>query len=359
MERCRLKAASRSAPTATDGLLSYGIPLLLDQIIAALQAESSGPQGDARAALSNGAAGTRRLAHELVQQVYTIDRVVHEYGDLCQAITDLASEEHEAILAVEFRTLHRCLDNAIAESVAEFSSERDVLVAARGSDTQEHLGAFAHELRNLIVSAMQAVKIIGTGHVGLSGPTGAVLDRSLRRLRDLVEWCLADVRLGSAVPAKGRLCRLVELIAEIELFAKFEAQAHECAFTVAAVDPHLAVEVDRDMLLSALGNVLQNAFKFTLPKTEVSLNVHTNEDRILIDVEDHCGGLPPGDAEYLFRPFTQSGVDKSGVGLGLCICRRNVEANKGTISVRNLPGAGCVFTIALPRHVADETFCRV
>ena len=80
------------------------------------------------------------------------------------------------------------------------------------------------------------------------------------------------------------------------------------------------------------------------------MNAYAAADRIRIDVEDNCGGLPSGDAEKLFLPFMQSGEDKSGVGLGLSICRRCVEANNGVLSVRDLPGSGCVFTIDLPRH---------
>ena len=54
----------------------------------------------------------------------------------------------------------------------------------------------------------------------------------------------------------------------------------------------------------------------------------------------------------MFQAFTQVGADRSGLGLGLSICRRSVEANNGTLGVRNLPGKGCVFTIDLPRHGA-------
>src|SRR6185312_6266041 len=101
--------------------------------------------------------------------------------------------------------------------------------------------------------------------------------------------------------------------------AVLEAHARECKFTVSAVDACLAVDVDADMLLSALGNLLQNAFKFTEHGTEVSVNAYAVANRILIDVEDHCGGLPPGSADKMFLPFTQTGADKSGLGLGLAI----------------------------------------
>jgi signal transduction histidine kinase len=73
-------------------------------------------------------------------------------------------------------------------------------------------------------------------------------------------------------------------------------------------------------------------------------------DRILIEVEDKCGGLPPSDIETMFLPFAQSGADRSGLGLGLSISRRSVEANGGTLNVRDVPESGCVFTIDLPRY---------
>ena len=128
----------------------------------------------------------------------------------------------------------------------------------------------------------------------------------------------------------------------------------KCSFTVAAVDPKLGIEADRDLLFSAVGNLLQNAFKFTHSHSEVSLNARSSANRVLIEVEDHCGGLPPGDAEKMFAPFAQGGTNKSGLGLGLAICQRSVEANMGVLSVRDLPGSGCVFTIDLPRHLLPE-----
>jgi signal transduction histidine kinase len=123
---------------------------------------------------------------------------------------------------------------------------------------------------------------------------------------------------------------------------------------VREIDPGLEVEGERQVLMGALMNLLQNAFKFTHPHSEVSLNAYALADRILIDVQDHCGGLPPGFAEDMFQPFTQAAEDRTGLGLGLSIARRSVEANDGILSVRNLPGTGCVFTIDLPRHSVTE-----
>jgi signal transduction histidine kinase len=116
------------------------------------------------------------------------------------------------------------------------------------------------------------------------------------------------------------------------------------------VDPALAVDADHDLLTAAVANLLQNAFKFTRHRSEVSLHAYAAADRILIEVEDCCGGLPAGATESLFLPFTQSHADRSGLGLGLSISQRSVEANNGHLRVRDIPGSGCVFTIDLPRH---------
>jgi signal transduction histidine kinase len=116
------------------------------------------------------------------------------------------------------------------------------------------------------------------------------------------------------------------------------------------VDPVLAIAGDRDRLAAAWANLLQNAFKFTHPGTEVSLTAYGYGDRILIEVRDHCGGLKAANHEHLFTLFTQHNDDKTGLGLGLSIARQSVVADAGVLSVQNLPGTVCVFTISLPRH---------
>jgi signal transduction histidine kinase len=287
---------------------------------------------------------------ELLRRGFTIEQVVHDYGDLCQAITDLAFEDHAEIEVDEFRTLNRCLDNAIAIAVTEFTYHRDLGVAnERELAFNERLGFFAHELRNLIHVATLALSAIKVGSVGLSGSTGAVLDRSLVGLTNLIDRSLSEVRVTAGLPIRRELFSLAEFIADVKLSASLEAKVRNSMLVVAAVDERLAVAADRDLLLSAVGNLLQNAFKFTHRHTEVTLNAYAAADRILIEVEDRCGGLKEGEATRMFLPFTQ-GDDKSGLGLGLSISRRSVETNDGNLSVRDLPGSGCVFTISLPRH---------
>jgi signal transduction histidine kinase len=361
IDRCRLKVAQRPVPAPTDAELEHGIPLFLEQLIKTLRVEQtsepmrsreiSGPSGGGAPVLSEMGATATRHGRELLQHGFTVDQVVHDYGDLCQAITEVAFERRAPIKVDEFKTLNRCLDNAIADAVTEFAYQRELSIADSGVQAfNERLGFLAHELRNLIQTATFAVTAIKAGNVGFAGATGAVLDRSLIGMRNLIDRSLAAVRATAGLPARHQLISVADFIAEVKISVSLEAQAQECGFTVSPVDPKLAVDADRDMLLSAVGNLLQNAFKFTAHRSDVSLNAYAAADRIRIDVADNCGGLPPGSAEKMFLPFMQSGADRSGLGLGLSICRRSVEANNGVLSVRDLPGSGCVFTIDLPRH---------
>jgi signal transduction histidine kinase len=118
---------------------------------------------------------------------------------------------------------------------------------------------------------------------------------------------------------------------------------------VVPVDETVTIEADRQVLGAVMGNLLQNAFKFSRPRTTVTLRVGASAERVLIEIEDECGGLPSGNVNELFRPFEQRGTNRTGVGLGLAFSRWGVEANHGRIYARNLPGKGCVFTIDLPR----------
>ncbi len=356
IERCRIKVAQKQAPAATKMELEHGVPLFLEQLIKTLQLERtpdpmqsfkvSGPSGGGGHHTSELEETAGMHGRELMRHGFTVDQVVHNYGDLCQAITDLAFELKTPIEIDEFRTLNRCLDNGIADAVTEFNFQHDFNVKDEQVNAlNKRLGVFAHELRNQLNTATLALHAVKSGNVGLAGATGAVLENSLAGMRSLINSSLTEVRITAGLPSLHRRFSLSDFIAEMKVSAILEAHVHKCILTVADVDPHLAVDADRDLLASAIGNLLQNAFKFTKHGTEVRMKAYASGDRILIDVEDHCGGLPPGDVEKMFVPFTQSSEDHSGLGLGLSIARSSVEANQGTLSVRDLPGEGCIFTI--------------
>jgi len=253
------------------------------------------------------------------------------------------------ITTEDFRTLNACLDNAIAGAVTEYGRQRNQTTldgeTARGS---ERLGFLAHELRNLVNTAILAFDVLKTGNVGVGGSTGLVLHRSLVGLRTLIGRSLEEVRLTQDLQTLVPF-EIAAFIGEIANGVSLEARALGVTLQIAPIDKDVVIKADRRILASVLVNVLQNALKFTRPGTIVTLRVVTTLDRVLIEVEDECGGLPAGDTDELFRPFEQRGADRTGLGLGLAFCRWAVEANQGLISARSLADRGCIFTVDMPR----------
>ena len=248
------------------------------------------------------------------------------------------------ISADEFRTLNRCLDEAMAEAVSEFGRQRELSMS---DDETERLGFFAHELRNVLSNSMMAFDVLKGGSVGVGGSTGVLLGRNLTRMRDLIDRSLADVRLKAGIKRREQVL-LAEFIEEVEVAATIEAKVRGLQLTVTPVPPGVTVEVDRQILAAAIANLLQNAFKFTRAGGHVLVRTHADADRAFIAIEDECGGLA-GSPEDLFAPFEQRSKDRSGLGLGLAIAREGVGANGGEINARNIAGRGCIFTVALPR----------
>jgi hypothetical protein len=168
IRRCRAKLAKRTLPPPTPVELEHGVPLFIDQLVEELRHGPSQNHDISRTAVRHG--------QDLLRQGFTIGQVVHDYGDVCQSVTDLAVELKAPISADAFRTLNRCLDDAIAGAVTEYAREREVT-----RDLE------SHELRNLTNIAITAFEVLQAGNVGLGGSTGAVLRRTLMAIRSLVD----------------------------------------------------------------------------------------------------------------------------------------------------------------------------
>ena len=341
IRRCRAKVATRSVPSPTEAELDHGVPVFLDQLADALRRHLISSPDIARSAVEHG--------HELLLQGFTVSQVVHDYGDVCQAITELAVEMNEPISTDDFRMLNRCLDDAIAGAVTEFGREQNQSTltgeTARGN---ERAGYLAHEMRNLLNTAIIAFEVLKTGNVGVGGSTGTVLHRSLMRARALTGRSLAEVSLIQGVQNREQF-PVAGFIDELALAATLEGSSRGIELRVMPVEDGIVIEADRQVLTAVVMNLLQNAFKFTRAGTTVVLRVGASADRVLIEIQDECGGLPIGNVNELFRPFEQRGVDRTGLGLGLAFSRWGVEANNGRIYARSLPETGCVFTVDLPR----------
>jgi signal transduction histidine kinase len=339
--RAQARVRARTCPAPTEAELASGIPVFLDQLGDALRLAKSTDAVD-HAALGKTAG---RHGYDLQLSGLTVGQVVHDYGDICQTVTELAIEQDVAISGPEFKTLNLCLDDAIAEAVTEYGRQRERKITSQGT---ERLSVLAHELRSALNTAMLSFESIQSGRVASSGSTGLVHVRSLLGLRALIDRSLAEVRLDAGVQHVETIA-VAEFIEEIEIGALIQARSHGLNFAITSVDRSVTIEGDRQLLASAVSSLLQNAFKFTPRRGNVSLTVDAGPERVLFAIEDECGGLPLGKAEDLFLPFERRAMESTGTGLGLAICIKAAKANGGEVRVRDLPGKGCIFTLDLPR----------
>jgi nitrogen-specific signal transduction histidine kinase len=337
----RAKLAARQIPTPTESELAEGLPLFLDQIVSILRAEKS----DRNAGHDSVSASAAVHGGELQRIGLTVGQVVQDYGSICQSVTELADRRGAHITAEEFQTFNRCLDDATAQAVTEYEHQRDR--KADGPAGTE-LGFLAHEMRNLLATSMLTFEAIVRGTVGINGSTSNLHGRNLRRMRVLIDRTLAGVRLDAGIQKAERVS-IADLIEEIEIVATIEAKEHGIQLSIDAGPRDVAVDADQQILASVVANLVQNAFKFTRPHGHITIRARLAGERVLIEVEDGCGGLPPGKAKELFRPSEQRGIDQTGQGLGLAISLKGVQASGGEIQIRDMPGSGCVFTVDLPR----------
>ena len=209
IERCRLKVAQRSSPPATERELQYGVPLMLDQLLEALAAEEATPTppedaifgysletaGSVEAGRTAGLHGT-----ELFRLGYSVEQVVHDYGDLCQAITELAKEMDAPISVDEFHTFNRLLDRSIANAVSAYVRDQYASHVDEGAQAlHDRLGSLADEQRILVDTALRALDALKLGNIGLMGATGTVLEQTLLKLRDLIDRSLPEIRIASGM----------------------------------------------------------------------------------------------------------------------------------------------------------------
>lgn len=364
MTEQKTRALAGTGPTSEQ--LKRGLPIFYTQLMTVLQLEQGADSVDmadkgmvAKAAqdsdepamaLASGhpnqvalAQSAGRHGSELQRLGYTLSHVVHAYGAMCQAITELATQKNVMITTTEFHDLNQCLDVAIAGAVTEYAFQQDAQASHR---EVKRLGFLAHELRNALNSVTIAYQLIKKGFVAPGGSTGHVVERGLARIDELVNRSLSEVRLQVEPKVSTETGSLLQIVDHIVLTAAVEAKARTQTLEI-KIDPTLVVQADQQLFHSALSNLIQNAIKYTRMGGKIHVRGKLEADQIVIDVEDECGGLHKSNVD-LFAAFAQQDSNRSGLGLGLTIARRAIELNGGTIMVQDLPGKGCIFTITLP-----------
>ncbi len=338
--RSREKVIGRLWPQVSTAEIEHGVPLFLSQLSDTLRLETKTVPS------SGSAMGTTAALHgrDLLAQGFTVSQVVHDYGDICQAVTELAVERDAPITTEEFQMLNGCLDTAIAEAVTEHAR---ITAQSHSSEEVERSGALAHEIRDILNTALFAFHALKRGTVAINGSTGAVLGRSLMGLRDLVDTSLSDIRM-TANHQRREWILVKTFLDDIAVGAALHAQYRGLLFVVDPIDDTMAIVVDPQLLASAVMNLLNNAFKYTPTGGRIVLCAHRDGPNVRMEVEDECGGIPESRGDPFQSFGERRGADRTGLGLGLSIARKAVRAHGGDIHIRNRPGRGCVFVVEVP-----------
>jgi signal transduction histidine kinase len=317
------------------------LPLFFDEVLAALRVEegSGGEAPTSNGSTASVAHGTQRLrvGFDLVQ-------VIREFEILTECILDEVEAVGGSISTRAFRRVQGLLNAGRAQAILAYIDRRDAEMARA---TSQHVAFIAHELRSPLMSASLAVTALRKNERSEDEWALCMLARNLNALCELIDQVLTADRLAGQIQLRRESFDLRALLEQAVADTQLAAQRRQVAIALQAPEA-LPYSGDQRLLRSAIGNVLGNAVKFTHEGSAISVRAERHEGGITVEVEDGCGGLPQGNTTELFEPFVQRGENRTGFGLGLAIVKQALEAHGGRVSVRNLPGKGCVFLLDLP-----------
>jgi two-component system sensor histidine kinase MtrB len=241
-------------------------------------------------------------------------------------------------------------------------------MARRLERQQEELLTFlagvAHDLRNPLAALRMSVQYLDSDRPLPPEPkvrhTMGLVNRQVSRLERMVGDFLDACRIESGhlelVTQRRDLRDLAQEATEL-----YEASSFSHKIVLHAPEEPILVDCDAERLGQVLNNLLSNAIKYSPNGGVVEIDVGTVDGEATISVTDHGIGIAKQDLEQVFQPFRRTGPSREtipGVGLGLSVARRIVEAHGGRIEVESEPGAGSTFTVNVPRAnvaVASET----
>jgi signal transduction histidine kinase len=329
-------------------VLNDHIPLLLDELVAALQTDSRQTIPEALVEASPPAHGLQRL-----QEAFDIQEVVAEYNILRGCIHDLAEKNGLNLQGESFHVLNRVFDQAIGLALQTYSTQQALEVQKR---REEYLAFVAHDLRtplNAISLATRVLELTFEERTTRADTAKMLktLGRNVQQLRLLVEKIIEEntnLRTETGVKLERR---------DFDLWPLVEALIHDLRPVAGTGStqllnkvPHrLVIFADASLMRRVFQNLIANAIKHT-PRGKVVMGAREldTEDGVECWVSDTGVGFPEAQLERVFDELEPGAAEAGGLGLGLAIVKTFVEAHGGRVRVESKEGSGSKFYFTLP-----------
>ncbi len=257
-------------------------------------------------------------------------------------IVDLSAEKAAQRARDESEARHR----ALAEKLEEADRRKD-----------EFLAVLSHELRNPLAPIRNSVFLLRRGasaDAALRDRVLGVVERQVEHLTRLVDDLLDVTRITRGkIELRRERVDLAGLVRRTGDDHRPLAQERGVELTIEVPDAPVTIEGDPTRLMQIVGNLLQNAVKFSSRGGRVSLAMAVRDGNAEIRVRDEGAGIDAGLLEHLFQPFVQAertlARSGGGLGLGLALVKGLAEMHDGAVAVSSAgPGQGAEFTVSLP-----------
>jgi two-component system sensor histidine kinase KdpD len=209
------------------------------------------------------------------------------------------------------------------------------------------LSSISHDLKTPLAGIMGAAGDLLEGEVGTRRELVQTISEEADRLNRLIRNLLDMTRLEAGALQVRKEWHLAEEIVGATL-ARLDTRLHDHPVTTHIPDDMPLIPLDGVLIDQVLGNLLENAIKYTPAGSPIDISVEIMQGSVVFQIADCGPGIPIGDEERVFDKFYRARPDGGGVGLGLTICRGIVEAHGGRIWALNRPEGGALFQFTLP-----------
>ena len=244
--------------------------------------------------------------------------------------------------------------NSMADSLASYEYSRSSFLANVSHDLRTPMTSISGFIDGILEGAIPPEK--QPHYLGIIGQETKRLSRLVSSLLDISRMEAGNRKFEKTPFDVCEMARIILLSFE----AKIDAKKLDVDFDTS--DDRLMVYSDKDAINQVLYNLCDNAVKFSVEQGKFRISLATEGNKVVIKIYNEGNGIPEGDLPYVFDRFYKSdrsrGLDKTGVGLGLYICKTLMDNLQEDISVASKQSEYCEFTLKLTKYKEDKPSVR-